>query len=90
MVQTQAGVQRISEVVSSAKDSFYGQGLLLDGIGLTLEDMRRLARWHGRLIDPALARSSAYIAAAHRMARRKALQHELEQQAEPAADGACS
>ena len=64
-----------------------GQGLLLDGIGLTVENMRRLARWHGRLIDPALARTSAYDAAAQRLARRKAAQHEAKQQARPATDG---
>ena len=64
-----------------------GPGLLLDGIGLTLDNMRRLARWHGRLIDPALARTSAYEAAAHILARRKAVQREAKQHARPAADG---
>ncbi|CAL5228579.1 g11737 [Coccomyxa viridis] len=74
-------------VVRLAEKSEPIQGLLLDGIGLTVENMRRLARWHGRLIDPALARTSAYDAAAQRLARRKAAQHEAKQQARPAADG---
>ena len=47
------------------------QRLLLDGIGLTIEDMRRLARWHGRVINPALANATASILVAKKMAARR-------------------
>ena len=48
------------------------QKLLLDGIGLTIEDMRRLARWHGRVIDPALANATASVLVARKLAARRA------------------
>ena len=75
-----------AEALSTEDAHAGGQGLLLDGIGLTLDDMRKLARWHSRLIDPALARTSAYEAAAQRMARRKAIHQDAVRQAGPAAE----
>ena len=57
------------------------QRLLLDGIGLTLNDMRRLARWHGRVVNPALASASASMAVAQRIARNKAAKRKADQQA---------
>ena len=53
----------------------------MDGIGLTLNDMRRLARWHGRVVNPALASASASMAVAQRIARNKAAKRKADQQA---------
>lgn len=47
------------------------QRLLLDGIGLSINDMRRLARWHGRVINPALASASASMMVAQKIARMR-------------------
>ncbi|CAK0786084.1 hypothetical protein CVIRNUC_009297 [Coccomyxa viridis] len=59
-------------VVRLAEKSEPMQRLLLDGIGLTIEDMRRLARWHGRVINPALANASASVLVAQKLAARRA------------------
>ena len=55
------------------------QTLLLDGIGLTLNDMRRLARWHGRVVNPALASASASVAVAQKIARNRAARRKADQ-----------
>lgn len=62
------------------------QKLLLDGIGLTLSDMRRLARWHGRVINPALANASASRMVAQRIAIKKAAKRREDQKAKAALD----
>ena len=62
------------------------QKLLLDGIGLTLTDMRRLARWHGRVINPALANASASRMVAQRIAIKKAAKRREDQKAKAAPD----
>ena len=62
------------------------QKLLLDGIGLTLGDIRRLARWHGRVINPALANASASRMVAQRIAIKKAAKRREDQKAKAAPD----
>jgi hypothetical protein len=62
------------------------QKLLLDGIGLTLTDMRRLARWHGQVINPALANASASRMVAQRIAIKKAAKRREDQKAKAAPD----
>ena len=62
------------------------QTLLLDGIGLTLNDMRRLARWHGRVVNPALASASASVAVAQKIARNRAARRKADQVAKTKSD----
>ncbi|CAL5228580.1 g11739 [Coccomyxa viridis] len=66
-------------VVRLAEKSEPIQTLLLDGIGLTLNDMRRLARWHGRVVNPALASASASVAVAQKIARNRAARRKADQ-----------
>ncbi|CAL8466201.1 g5737 [Coccomyxa elongata] len=35
------------------------QELLLDGAGISVDDLRRLTRWHGQVVNPRLARATA-------------------------------
>ena len=59
----------------------------MDGVGLTLNDMRRMARWHGRVINPALASASASMVVARTVAKRKAEKRKADQKAsKPAKD----
>lgn len=49
------------------------QELLLGGAGITVEDLRRVSRWHGRMVNPKVARATAAELVAHTMARKKKL-----------------
>ena len=49
------------------------QGLLLEGAGISLEDLRRVSRWQGRVVNPKLASTTAAeLVAAIDTRRRKA------------------
>lgn len=49
------------------------QELLLEGAGITVDDLRRVSRWHGRMVNPKLARAKAAEVVAHVVARKKRL-----------------
>ncbi|EIE21255.1 alpha/beta-hydrolase [Coccomyxa subellipsoidea C-169] len=48
-----------------------GVGLLLDGAGITIDDLRRVSRWHGHVVNPKLASTTAAELVAAMQARRK-------------------
>lgn len=43
------------------------------GVGMSMDDMRRMARWGGHAMLPAVARATAAVAAVAELARLKAL-----------------
>jgi hypothetical protein len=49
------------------------QELLLKGAGMSVADMRRMARWGGRTLSPAVAQGIAAAAVASKLAELKAL-----------------
>ena len=57
------------------ESDFYpiGQDVLLAGVGMSLDDIRRMASWGGHALLPAVARTTAAVAAAAELARMKAL-----------------
>ncbi|BDA51092.1 probable phospholipase A1-Igamma1, chloroplastic at C-terminar half [Coccomyxa sp. Obi] len=59
------GVVRLAEKSTPIKE------LLLEGAGITVEDLRRVSRWHGRMVNPKVARATAAELVAHTMARKK-------------------
>ncbi|CAL8466200.1 g5736 [Coccomyxa elongata] len=61
------GVVRLAEKSTPIKE------LLLDGADITVEDLRRVSRWHGRMVNPKVARATAAELVAHTMARKKKL-----------------
>lgn len=54
--------------------------MLLDGAGITLEGLRRMSRWHGRVVSPKLSTLTANDVVNKRLARRKKLMKELHKQ----------
>ena len=47
------------------------QELLLEGGGITVEDLRRVSKWHGRVVNPKLASTTASVLVAAMQARRR-------------------
>lgn len=53
--------------------TLFAQELLLEGAGITVEDLRRVSRWHGRMVNPKIARTKAAEVVTHVLARKKQL-----------------
>lgn len=47
------------------------QELLLEGGVITVEDLRRVSKWHGRVVNPKLASTTASVLVAAMQARRR-------------------
>ena len=67
------GVGHISVCTAAEAGACPRQELLLKGAGMTLEDMRHMARWGGRTLSPAVAQAIAAAAVSSKIAELKAL-----------------